>query len=182
MLQKVSLFINNNFITTTCRVYFVIKSKHHSYSIPWPLMDTSFSIPGFIGHPSNYVYDEHQSTLLFSCTILYPLVGSVLAKVKDVPLSCPWNSRFPAFPLFHHPRTIFLRSLEWAGTKKGTKTERFCFRSPRFIDIWGNQFEGDKWVTKYGPRFEATALFPMYLDTLAFIYVLSKRESFLSRF
>lgn len=29
MLQKVSLFINNNFITTTCRVYFVIKSKDH---------------------------------------------------------------------------------------------------------------------------------------------------------
>lgn len=136
MLQKVSLFINNNFITTTCRVYFVTKSKDH---------EQLFHSLASYGHKffHSRIYRPPfklrvRRALEHPSFFLYPLVGSVLAKVKDVPLSCPWNSRFPAFPLFHHPRTIFLRSLEWAGTKKGTKTERFCFRSPRFIDIWGN--------------------------------------------
>lgn len=153
--QKV-LLIRISFL---CRIYFVI-SKNRKIFIPFPdLLWTQFQFfhSRFIGHPSNYVYDEHQSTLLFSYTILYYTISLVDSRIyvsqdggrSILSLEFSIPSFSPSIP------TIFLRFLEWVGTKKGTKMERFCFRNPRFIDIWGNQFEEDKWITKYGPRFRS---------------------------
>lgn len=144
MLKKAKSFINKNFIPMS-NIFCHLKKSKDFYSISWSFMDTvpvfPFQIyrPPFklrvrraLEYPSFFLY----YTILYY-TYTYPLVDSRIYVSQDggrsiLSLKFSIPSFSPSIP------TIFLRFLEWVGTKKRTKTERFCFRNPRFIDIWGN--------------------------------------------
>lgn len=100
-------------------------------------MDTSFSIPGFIGHPSNYVYDEHEEhpSFFLYYTVSFGWICVSQGEGRSTILSLEFS--IPSFSSIPLPSNHISSFPRMGGDEKGNEDGEVLFSQSKVYRYMG---------------------------------------------